>query len=318
MHNILKKALPDAKGSSEYIVAVVADIRGFSEFSSRRDPPDAAMYIKRVYVQLISRYFPGASFYKPTGDGLLITMPCDDATLQVVATATMAGCLRCVEEFPNICQGDRRINFEVPSRIGFGLARGTACCLMSGSLVLDYSGHLLNLTSRLTDLARPSGIVIDGEFGLDLLSEDQQNLFDEDQVCIRSVAEEVPRMIYIQKDVVEIPAAARQPLRLEQWDTEELEMTVRDWKVMESRFDLPLPKRLRRPDGILVQMYHPKFRGREKMPGFLCFQPVSFEHMLQADRSVVVLDVAALVSYLRAARIPGSASVKVVVQYVPE
>lgn len=318
MHNILKKALPDAKGSSEYIVAVVADIRGFSEFSSRRDPPDAAMYIKRVYVQLISRYFPDASFYKPTGDGLLITMACDDATLQVVATATMAGCLRCVEEFPNICQGDRRINFEVPSRIGFGLARGSACCLVSGDLVLDYSGHLLNLTSRLTDLARPSGIVIDGEFGLDLLSEDQQNLFEEDQVCIRSVAEEVPRTIYIQKGVVEIPEAVRRPLRLEEWETEEVSKTVREWKMMASSFRIELPKRLKRPDGIHVEVEYQKFRGRKEVPGVHTFYAAEFESVSEANRPLVLLDVGDLVGYLRARRIPQSTMVKVVVRYVPE
>ena len=318
MHNILKKALPDAKGSSEYIVAVVADIRGFSEFSSRRDPPDAAMYIKRVYVQLISRYFPDASFYKPTGDGLLITMACDDATLQVVATATMAGCLRCVEEFPNICQGDRRINFEVPSRIGFGLARGSACCLVSGDLVLDYSGHLLNLTSRLTDLARPSGIVIDGEFGLDLLSEDQQNLFEEDQACIRSVAEQVPRTIYIQKGVVEIPEAARRPLRLEQWQTKEVEMTVGEWKTMASRFRIRLAKRLKRPDGIQVEAFRPKLRRGQEISGLHTVYPVGFEYVSEANRPAVLLHVDDLLERLRADRVRQTTKVSVVIRYVPE
>jgi len=318
MHNILKKALPQAEGRSEYIVAVVADIRGFSEFSSRRDPPDAAMYIKRVYVQLISRYFPGASFYKPTGDGLLITMPCDEATLQVVATATMAGCLRCVEEFPNICQGDRRINFEVPTRIGFGLARGTACCLVSGELVLDYSGHLLNLTSRLTDFARPSGIVIDGEFGVGLLSEDQQKLFEEDHVCIRSVAEEVPRTIYIQKGVVEIPEAARRPLRLEKWETREIEMTIREWKAVPTNMHIELAKRLKRPDGVYVEIQYLKLKQPKGGPRVLSIRPAEFQYALVADRPSVVVDVGDMVGYLRAKRVSQTTKVKVIVSYVPE
>jgi class 3 adenylate cyclase len=318
MHNILKKALPEAEGRSEFVVVVVADIRGFSEFSTRRESPDTAMYIKRVYVQLISRYFPNASFYKPTGDGLLITITYNDKTLQAVAGATVAACLRCVEEFANICQGDPMINFEVPTRIGFGIAKGTACCLTSGGLVLDYSGHLLNLTSRLMDLARPSGVVIDGEFGLGLLSDEQQSLFEEDRVCVRSVAEETPRRVYVQKGVVEIPEAARRPLRLEDWNAEEVEMTVHEWRMLASRFDVVLPKKLKRADGIEVRIHHPKFRGRSEMPGISTYEPARFEYVLQADRPCVALDVEHLVGYLRGKRIPPTTKVKVVIRYVPE
>lgn len=318
MHRILKKALPQAEGRSEFIVAVVADIRGFSEFSIVRESPETAMYIRRVYVQLISRYFPQASFYKPTGDGLLMTIPYNDKTLRGVATAIVAACLRCVEEFGNICQGDPMINFDVPSRIGFGVARGTACCLVSGRRVLDYSGHLLNLTSRLTDLARPSGIVIDGELGLDLLSEDQQSLFQEDQVCMRSVAEETPRTVYIQKGVVEIPEETRRPLRFEEWQTVEISKTVREWKMLASRFRVELLKRLKRPDGIHVEMEHQKFRKGKIVPGVVSVPPVTFQHVLQANRSLIRLHVDDMVSYLRRHRIPQGTSVKVTINYVPE
>ena len=69
MHKLFKDALPDAEGRSEHVVAIIADIRGFSEFSTRQESPNTAMYIKRVYMRLIEDYFPFASFFKPTGDG---------------------------------------------------------------------------------------------------------------------------------------------------------------------------------------------------------------------------------------------------------
>ncbi|GAG49994.1 unnamed protein product, partial [marine sediment metagenome] len=204
MHRVFREALDGAEGRSEFIVAVIADIRGFSAFSTHHESVETAVYIKRVYIRMIDEYFPGGSFYKPTGDGMLITMPYTDTeeSLRQAAQAAVGGCLRCLDEFPTICEGDSMINFEVPAAIGFGVAQGPACCLTSADVVLDYSGHLLNLTSRLTDLARPRGIVMDGGFALGLLPEDQQNLFEEDQVCIWSVAEQVPRTIYIQKGVV--------------------------------------------------------------------------------------------------------------------
>lgn len=66
-------ALIDAQGRSEFVIVVVADIRGFSRFSTVNESPNIAMFIKRFYLQLINEYFKTANFVKPTGDGLLMT-----------------------------------------------------------------------------------------------------------------------------------------------------------------------------------------------------------------------------------------------------
>ena len=63
------------------------------------------------------------------------------------------------------------INFETPQHIGFAVSRGTACRIDSDNGVIDYSGHLLNLTARLLEIAQPNGVVIDSAFGLHLLPE---------------------------------------------------------------------------------------------------------------------------------------------------
>jgi len=84
MHRIIRKLLDDAAGISEFIIAVNLDIRGFSTFSQRVESPDAAMFIKRVYIKLIDEYFADLSFFKPTGDGLLLIIPYNERNLQEV------------------------------------------------------------------------------------------------------------------------------------------------------------------------------------------------------------------------------------------
>ncbi len=69
MHRIFRKLLDNAAGTTEHIVAVVLDIRGFTPFCKDTESPDVAVFIKYVYTRTINAYFPNASFYKPTGDG---------------------------------------------------------------------------------------------------------------------------------------------------------------------------------------------------------------------------------------------------------
>ena len=111
------------------------------------------MYVKRLYLELLEKYFPTASFSKPTGDGLLLIFPYDEHTLKAVCNQVVDSCLKCHAEFSQICAGDPMLNFELPGAIGFGIARGPACCLYSGKQIIDYSGHLLNLSARLNDRA---------------------------------------------------------------------------------------------------------------------------------------------------------------------
>ena len=85
MHRIFRKALDSATGVSRFVIAVIVDIRGFSAFSQTRESPDTAMFIKRVYMKLVDSYFNFASFYKSTGDGLLLTIPFNESNLKEMA-----------------------------------------------------------------------------------------------------------------------------------------------------------------------------------------------------------------------------------------
>jgi class 3 adenylate cyclase len=208
----LRDGLEDAHGVSEYAIAVICDIRGYSDFCDDHESPDVATYIREVLIRLIDDYFPFGQFYKSMGDGLLVMVHFDRENVIEVVRRTVDAAIRCVDDFPDLCHGNPMITFPTPHNIGFGIARGTTCCLVSNGRILDYTGHLLNLSSRLMGLARPRGIVLDRSVGVNLLDEDVQTLFLEQQVYIRGIAEQKPHTVFTQKDHVVIPQYALQPL----------------------------------------------------------------------------------------------------------
>jgi class 3 adenylate cyclase len=336
MDGELRKALEHAKGQSEHIFAVVADIREFSAFSQQHDSRDVATYIKRVYIRLIDCYFPHAKFYKATGDGLLIAIPYEDEDLRETAQETVDSCLHCVSEFVDLCKGDPMVNFQTPDKIGFGIARGAACCLVSveteldsgiaspkkRETVLDYSGHLLNLASRLMDLARPSGIVLDGAFDLELLDKKTRRLFAEEDVYMRSVAEEQPRRVYVLKDVVELSEQAKRPLSLETWETITTSRTPHQWLVLNVPYvEVELTKRLKRGDGIVVELrYQPRPRRKTVGSGFIFrrLNPDEYTCTVVANRACVSVEIDKILEYASQEKLVSDQKLELWISYVPE
>lgn len=224
--------LANAQGRSEFVVVVFADIRGFSKFSQSNESPNIAMYVKRLYSELLTKYFSNAKYSKPTGDGLLLIFDYNEATLSEVSEKVITACLDCHKDFASLCQNDPMLNFKLPEAIGFGVSRGTACCLFNGTKIIDYSGHLLNLAARLNDLARPSGVVIDGQFKSGILSESLANNFKEEEAYIRSLAEDKPTTILIQNDVVELQGRSKLPISKETWKREVFTFTLKDFEAL--------------------------------------------------------------------------------------
>lgn len=221
MHREFRKLLDSATGISQHVIAIVIDIRGFTPFCNTVDSLEVATYIKKVYMKIIDAYFPDASFYKPTGDGLLVIVPYAEDSLEQVINKTIESCKKLVEDFGNLCVDEPMINFDTPKNIGIGITRGSACCLASGEKVLDYSGKVLNLASRLMDTARPSGIVFDSKFGLNLLSKDNRELFLEDRVYIRGIAEQEPIIICYTRNFTIISDSYKKPIIEPRLDTVE-------------------------------------------------------------------------------------------------
>jgi class 3 adenylate cyclase len=308
-----RRSLEGADGASEFVVAVVCDVRGFSDFSTRHESPDLAMYIKRLYVQLITRHFPTAKFVKPTGDGLLLVFPYNEGNLPEVAKSVVDGCFECHKHFATICDGDPMINFETPERVGFGISRGTACRLFSGNDILDYSGHILNLASRLMDLARPSGIVIDGGFMSEIIPQSHRSHFDEARVYVRSIAEEQPRLVFFAKEFVRLAESSLLPIKSANWRVEKRTVTRAILNQMAGNYAIDLPARPADKSSVRVEAVYPN----PKLKGFATRSPVH-DINVEQDRNIprVMFSVSKLSELLKGKKLKLAEPVVLEIHYI--
>ncbi len=316
MHKIFRKALDEATGESKFVIVVFIDIRGFSAFSQTCESPDVAMFIKRVYMKIIDEYFPFASFYKSTGDGLLLTIPFDEKNLGEISQKVIESSIKCHGEFGSICDNDPMINFRVPDKIGIGITRGTTCCLVSGDTVIDYSGRLLNLAARLTDIARLSGIVIDGAFILDLLTPEHKEIFTEDYVYLKGIHEDEPIKVYYTHEFTTITKYNKQPIAAKRWRYKKDVKPYRDLLKF-SVFRYSLESQPVSPDDIKVKIMFPKIVGgkvdKKSASGF-DFQ--DFTYKMEAGRPVVCLDYAKLSKILKQSQVKKNMNVAIEIAYV--
>lgn len=316
MHRELRKLLTHAIGVSEFVLAINLDIRDFSSFSKRVESPDVAIFIKKVYMKLIDDYFPDASFFKPTGDGLLIIISYNENNLAEIAKKTIDTCLNVLRDFGSFCMNDPMINFSVPQRIGIGLSRGTACRLVSENRVLDYSGRILNLASRLMDFARPSGIVFDDDFGIELLSDEQLKLFAKDSVYIRGISEREPIDIWYTKDFVSIPPTSRQPIEKVKWQKVRHSLTLKQIKERPAQFIHSLPSEPTDPTLVKVEIEYPGVvRGKRREEWLHLWDFDNFKYELEAGKPQVTIQYGALAKQLDKAGVKNSWNVKITIMY---
>jgi class 3 adenylate cyclase len=221
---IFKDLLEKATGESQHVVAVNIDIRGFSAFCERVESANVVVFIREIYRKLIDGYFPNAPFVKPTGDGLLIVIPYEKETLKEITTNALEACMRAHDEFPSFCAGEEMINFKVPQKIGIGLSRGAVSRIVANGSTLDYSGRVLNLASRLMNLARPSGVVFDTGF-LQVLPPQIKATFSTAKVWLWGIAERDPIEIYYSEAYgTKIPVMHKKRLDVRKWHSEESNM----------------------------------------------------------------------------------------------
>lgn len=228
MHRQLRESLQEAEGDSDLVVVIFLDVRGFSTFASMAESSEAAIFLRRMYLEIIDNYFPDSAFFKPTGDGLMIVRHFDRDSLTSEVETSVSKALELVQSFPEISAADPMVNFEVPTSLGVGIARGAATRLASGDLTLDYSGRPLNLAARLMDLARPSGVVFDSRLvkGLELAPEllDQ---FTASDVYLKGIADRTPIEVY-SSEAVTIPARNRRPLEGVPYESPVITMKFKD------------------------------------------------------------------------------------------
>lgn len=142
------------------------------------EPDDPEAILSEEASQIRSIIVPKT--YKNLGDGVMLVWEIPAGTPPVIqGKATHRVLLiinRIFQSFekrfrnPGIVEVDAYSELVKKMRIGFGLARGHAWKLDFGSnLKPDYAGSVINLASRLQDLARPEGVVCQREFSQSLL-----------------------------------------------------------------------------------------------------------------------------------------------------
>jgi class 3 adenylate cyclase len=304
----------DALGRSEFVIIVVCDIRNFSGFSAGREAPEMAIFISKFYEKLLSQYFTDAVFAKPTGDGLIMAFnhKANQTDLLAVAKSVLNECQKANNEYPKMLTDDLMINFSLPERIGFGVARGTAFCLFAGEEIIDYSGQILNLAARLNDLAKPGGIVIDESFLFDAIPPELQNIFRTEEVYIRGIAEDSPRKIFCSNDVT-IPESAKQPLKSDIWEKTEVGTTYGNVKKIRGCYTIRLPAEPLSKDKCKIKMEWPSIinsqhtRSREITP---------FELSHDAEGFSVKFDLGAQHENLINEKLKNNSEIKFAVHYV--
>lgn len=315
MHKELRQLLREADGISEFVIAVNLDIRGFSSFSTTVESKDTAVYLKKIYMTLIDNYFQDASYFKPTGDGLLITIPYDEKNLEEVAQNTINSCLNALYDFSSICDDDPMINYEVPDKIGIGIARGTVSRIANDDITLDYSGRALNLASRLMDLARPNGIVFDSTFIIQLLSEEQLELFEEANVYIKGIAERSPITIYYTKDLTTISPLNKHPLDKVKWKKHEIRKKFREIKKLRW-FKIELDSEPWDENEIQVSVTYPTTKNGRKLEGYVTV--ISFKdykYGLEATKPFISINFPKLVEILERYGVKTTWPVVIEIQY---
>lgn len=274
------------------------------------------MFVKRAYGEMIEKYFADAIFFKPTGDGLLVIFQFTEENLKAVSRKVISNSRKLENNFHKICKNDPVVNFDTPPNIGIGISRGSACCLESNNKTLDYSGRILNLASRLMELARPKGIVFDSKFGLEILSPAQKKWFTKDKVYIRGIADQKPIDIFHTSDII-VPASSKNPPEEKGWEVKKDVKTVKQIKDLGGGFIFDLKSKPTDKDDISVEITHPTMRSGKVAPGgystFHAFK--EFRYLEKAGKPKVRLDFEKLSQLLTRRKVPNSSNITIEIMY---
>lgn len=193
------------------------------------------LYLTKIYPRIIDEYFADQWFFKPTGDGLLLVRSFEEDELSGLVSKTIGDCFQIVDSFPDLCEREPMVNFRTPTEVGIGLAQGAASRLLATDpndpdreLTLDYSGRVLNLASRLMELARPRGVVVDSGFGAGLIPDNVRGRLKSEEGYVRGVSPEDAVKVYFDPDLTRLPASFKQKPNELDWNSEVRSFTLKE------------------------------------------------------------------------------------------
>lgn len=317
MHRRLRELLPEAAGKHEWVAAINADIRGFSSVMSG-DPAQTGLYLKRVYQQILDNYFVEASFFKPTGDGLLLVVPFETSEVELarVTKAIVNDALRLNSDFAKIVNDDKLIKFPHPRAIGIGLSVGSVSRLVAKRQTLDYTGRSLNVASRLMELARPSGVVFDMTLDASALSKTVARRFASDHVYLKGVAEEDGLDIFYTQPETSIPEQYRKPIRPYALHSEEEDDFTRAEAGRRGRnFIMRLSREPADRTQITVKVIYKRYIGGKPEPGLSRRWDPPWKYELDLGRPTLRINFHAIEAHLIGAKVPARAGARLEVRF---
>jgi class 3 adenylate cyclase len=317
MHREFRELLDGATGETDFVIALNLDIRGFSAWSRRVESPMTTLYLMKIYPKLIDRYFADQWFFKPTGDGLLLVRPFVESELAELAESVLRSCFEIVDRFGTLCDDEPMVNFEVPQEVGIGIAQGAASRLVSGGRTLDYSGRVLNLASRLMELARPRGVVIDSGFGQGLLPSDLSEGFASKTGFIRGVSPDDGITILYDPDLTEIPESFTKRPGDITWRTVRRKFELRELERLGGGWRFTLDEEPADPEQIKVSYSYPALLagGRQAKDRSKYGVHGDFRYAGPPDGPLVVVRFVELAKRLRRIGVKGPWIVDVKVDY---
>lgn len=163
-------------GTSVDVLVMFCDLRGFTEATAHLllDAEASAKVASHLYQHVVDYCSikplgtRGPSF-KPAGDGLLVVweLPANLSDVKRQVNMMVSQIISMYDEF-SLPVGLVPVPIQ-PGKLGVGVARGKAARLRicqaksKGRPLEDYFGNPVNLASKLQNLARPSGVVLDEE-----------------------------------------------------------------------------------------------------------------------------------------------------------
>lgn len=172
------------------------------------------------------------------------------------------------------------------------------------------------MAARLNDLARPKGIVIDGNYMADVIPENLRPRFKTQEVYVRSIAERAPMNVFYSKSDVSIPDYALYPIADDAWKLVSFAHTVAEVRKMRSQMHrLRLPSGPVSPDKLVVDLVWQdlKVPTVEKTVAI-----TDLDCQKDARGYVVGFPLQDVLHIIKSSRLPGPTPLEFRVQYVPK
>jgi hypothetical protein len=319
MYTKFRELLDEAEGQNDWVVAINADIRGFSSIMSG-DPAQTTLYLQAVYAQILDNYFNDRSFYKPTGDGLLLIVPFarTEEALTDITRKMVGEALELHDSFADMVKDNKLLRFPHPTEIGIGLSSGSVSKLIAKKLTLDYAGRSLNLASRLMDLARPSGVVFDSSLDFSSLDIATQRRFRPDHVYVKGVADEDGVDIFYTGEPTQIPERYRRPLRrAERWEEDPITFTRSEaTKRVGRRYMEKLKFEPSDRSTIELVVVYPAYRGGKRLGTRERSFPAPFEYVIDRGKPKVTVNYEQIAKVLAHEKVPARVPVRLEIAYM--